>query len=151
MPQSLAAVYLHAVFSTKERHRFLGEPSLRIEMHAYLGGISKRLNCPAIITGGTDDHIHQLIRFSRTITQAEWIKEVKRASSLWIKQREPRLGNFAWQAGYGMFSVSPADLYVVRQYIASQEGHHRKVTFQDEFRLLLKHNELEWDERYVWD
>jgi putative transposase len=151
MPQSLAAVYLHAVFSTKERHRFLREPSLRIEMHAYLGGISKRLNCPAIITGGTDDHIHQLIRFSRTITQAEWIKEVKRASSLWIKQRESRLGYFAWQAGYGMFSVSPADLDVVRQYIASQEEHHRKVAFQDEFRFLLKHHGLEWDERYVWD
>jgi putative transposase len=151
MPQSLSAVYLHAVFSTKERQKFLREPLLRIEMHAFLGGISRRLNCPSIIAGGIGDHVHQLIRFGRTITQAEWIKEAKRASSLWIKQREPRLGRFSWQAGYGMFSVSPGDLDVVKQYIASQEEHHRKISFQDEFRLMLKQHGVEWDERYVWD
>jgi putative transposase len=151
MPQSLSAVYLHAVFSTKERRRFLREPLLQAEMHEFLGGISRRLNCPSIIVGGTDDHIHQMIRFNRTITQAEWIKEIKRVSSLWIKQREPRLRNFAWQAGYGMFSVSSVNLDVMRQYIATQEEHHRKITFQDEFRQMLKQHGLEWDERYVWD
>ena len=151
MPQSLSAVYLHAVFSTKERRRFLGEPSLRLKMHSFLGGVSRWLGCPSIIAGGTDDHIHQLIRLGRTITQADWIKEIKRASSLWIKQRDPRLRNFAWQAGYGFFSVSPTDLDAVRQYIASQEEHHRKISFQDEFRTMLKQHGLEWDERYVWD
>jgi putative transposase len=151
MPQSLSAVYVHAVFSTKERRPFLREPSLRVEMHAWLGGISNRLECPSIIAGGTDDHIHQLIRLNRTITQADGIKEIKRASSLWIKQREPRLRNFAWQAGYGMFSVSLSDLDSVRQYIAFQEEHHRKISFQDEFRIMLKQHGLEWDERFVWD
>jgi REP element-mobilizing transposase RayT len=120
-------------------------------MHAFLGGVSRRLDCPSIIAGGTDDHIHQLIRLGRTITQADWIKEIKRASSLWIKRREPRLRSFSWQAGYGIFSVRPGDLDAVRHYIASQEEHHRKTTFQVEFRMMLKEHGLEWDERYVWD
>lgn len=151
MSQSLSAVYAHAVFSTKERWSFLREPSLRKEMHAFLGGASNQLGCPAIAVGGTGDHMHQLIRLSRTISQADWIKEIKRASSIWIKQRDPRLGKFAWQAGYGMFSVSPHILDSVRHYIATQEEHHREVGFQDEFRMLLGQHGLEWDERYVWD
>ncbi len=97
MPQSLSAVYIHAVFSTKERRQFLRNPSLRMELHAFLGGISKRLDSPSIIAGGTDDHVHQLIRLSRKITQADWIKEIKRISNLWIREREPLLHSFAWQ------------------------------------------------------
>jgi putative transposase len=151
MSQSLSAVYVHAVFSTKERRRCFQNPSLRIEVHSFLGGISNDLGCSSIITGGTEDHIHQLVRFGRTITLADWIKEIKRRSNLWIKQREPRMRNFAWQAGYGVFSVSASNLDIVRQYIAEQEEHHRKITFQDEFRLMLKQHGLEWDERYVWD
>jgi len=151
MSQSLSAVYLHAVFSTKDRMRFLRDPLVRIEMHAFLGGISKQLDCPSIIVGGTDDHVHHLFMLSRTITQADWFKETKRVSSLWIKEREPRLRKFAWQAGYGAFSVSASDIDAVRQYIANQAEHHRKITFQDEFRNMLKEHGLEWDERYVWD
>jgi putative transposase len=151
MPQSLSAVYLHAVFSTKERRRFLREPTLQIRMHAYPGEASRRLGCLSIIAGGADDHIHQLIRLGRTITQADWIKEIKRTSSLWIEQFEPRLRHFAWQAGYGFFSVSSAELDNARRYIASQEEHHHKFSFQDEFRTMLKQHGLEWDERYVWD
>jgi REP element-mobilizing transposase RayT len=151
MPQSLSAVYVQVVFSTKERCPFLKEPLLRAEMHAFLGSLSKRLNCPCIIIGYTADHIHQMIRLNRTITQDEWVKEIKRASSLWIKQRESRLYRFAWQAGYGAFSVSSANLSVVREYIATQEEHHKKISFQDEYRMLLEQHGLEWDEQYVWD
>lgn len=151
MPQSLSAIYVHAVFSTKGRRRFLRDRLLRMEMHAFLGGISKHLNCPCIIVGGTDDHIHQIFRLNRTITPSECIKEIKRVSTLWIKQRAPRLINFAWQAGYGAFSVSAANLDVVKKYIASQEEHHQKMSFQEEFRMMLKKHNLEWDERYVWD
>jgi REP element-mobilizing transposase RayT len=123
----------------------------RIRLHAYLGEVSRRLGCPSILAGGTEDHIHQLIRLGRTITQADWVKEIKRASSLWVKRIEPRFRNFTWQAGYGFFSVSPSDRDAVRQYIACQEEHHRKITFQDEFRAMLKRYGLEWDERFVWD
>ena len=151
MPQSLSAVYLHLVFSTKDRHPFLRDPSLRAETHAYLGGISKQLDCTPIIIGGVDDHVHILARHARTIAQADWVKELKRVSSLWIKQRDPSLRDFAWQSGYGIFSVSASNLETVERYIANQEEHHRKTTFQDEYRAFLKRHAIPWDEKYVWD
>lgn len=151
MPQSLSAVYLHLVFSTKERRPFLDHPVLRSEMQAYLGGVSRQLDCPAIIVGGVLDHVHVLARYGRTITQADWVKELKRASSLWVKDRHTGLADFAWQSGYGVFSVSVSNLDAVREYVAHQEEHHRKSTFQDGFRALLRKHGMEWDEQYVWD
>jgi hypothetical protein len=92
------------------------------------------------------------VRFGRTITQADWIKEVKRVSSGWVKEHDPiSCSDFTWQAGYGVFSVSASRLDAVREYIGTQEAHHRKTTFQDEFRALLRKHGVEWDERYVWD
>ncbi|MHA3771677.1 IS200/IS605 family transposase [Verrucomicrobiota bacterium sgz303538] len=151
MPQSLSTVYLHLVFSTKERVPFLRQSDLRAEMHAYLGGVSRKLDCPAVLVGGVEDHVHLLARIGRMIAQAEWVKELKRASSIWIKERDPVLEDFAWQAGYGIFSVSVSSLEFVRGYIEKQEEHHRRMTFQDEYRALLRKHGAEWDERYVWD
>ncbi|BCU76885.1 transposase [Luteolibacter sp. LG18] len=151
MAQSLSAVYLHLVFSTKDRHPYLGHRETREEMHAFLGGISRQLDCPPIIVGGVEDHVHLLARQARTISQADWVKELKRASSLWIKDRDPSLKRFAWQAGYGAFSVSVSNLETVAEYVDRQEEHHRKSTFQEELRILLKKHRMEWDERYVWD
>ncbi len=82
MPQSLSAVYIHLIFSTKDRRPLLRETPTREALHAYLGSISKQLECPPIIVGGVEDHVHMLARFGRTITQAEWVKELKRVSSL---------------------------------------------------------------------
>jgi putative transposase len=150
MPQSLSAVYVHLVFSTKERHPFLKDEAVREYLHRYLGKISKQLGCAPLITGGVEDHVHQLVRLGRTITQAEWVKELKRVSSLWMKnQHDIRL--FQWQGGYADFSVSYSDIENVRHYIANQAEHHWKITFEDELRLLLKQHEVAWDERYVWD
>jgi len=151
MPQSLSAVYLHLVFSTKDRRPFLNDPALRSEMHAYLAGASKQLDCAPILAGGVADHVHLLARHGRSITQADWVKELKRVSSIWIKTRDTTLHDFAWQSGYGVFSVSASNVDAVRDYVASQEAHHRKSTFQDEFRALLRKHGMEWDERYVWD
>ena len=151
MPQSLSSVYLQLVFSTKERRPFLRDQTIREEMHAFLGGISKKLDCPPILVGGVEDHVHLLARHGRTITQADWVKELKRGSSLWIKERDPKLSDFAWQAGYGVFSVSTSNVDAVTDYIARQEEHHRKSTFQDELRAMLQKHRIEWDERYVWD
>ena len=89
MPQSLSAVYIHLVFSTKERRPFLRDTGVRAALHAYMGGISKTLECPPLIVGGVDDHVHLLCRFGRTITQAEWVKEVKRISNGWLKEQGP--------------------------------------------------------------
>lgn len=151
MSQSLSIVYIHVAFSTKGRVPFLKRAAPRTELHAYVGGISRQLDCPPIIVGGVEDHIHVLVRFGRTISQADWVKEVKRASSSWIKTRESSFRDFAWQAGYGAFSVSASNLDTVRVYIERQEEHHRRMTFQDEYRALLHKHGCAWDERYVWD
>ena len=151
MPQSLSNVLVHIVFSTKERQPLLRDCGIRDETHKYLGGISNNLDCPPILVGGTENHVHLLARLARTISLADWIKELKRASSIWIKTKDPAVEGFQWQAGYGAFSVSPSQTARVRQYIAGQEEHHRRSTFQDEFRQLLQKHSIEFDERYVWD
>ena len=149
MPQSLSAVYIHLVFSTKDRRPFFRDRNLRSELHTQLGRISKELGCAPIITGGVEDHVHQLVRFGRTVTQAEWVKELKRVSNLWLK-REHLIRDFEWQGGYADFSVSQSNLEQVKTYIATQERHHQKISFQDELRALLSKHHVEW-ERYVWD
>lgn len=151
MPQSLSAVYIHLVFSTKERRPFLRDRAIRESLHAYLGGISKTLDCPPIIVGGIEDHVHLLARFGRTITQAEWVKELKRVSNLWLKEQGRTYADFQWQGGYAAFSVSPSNIERVKTYITKQDEHHRKPNFQDELRALLRKHNVEWDERYVWD
>jgi putative transposase len=151
MPQSLSAVYIHLVFSTKERRPFLRDLDVRLALHDYLGGISKTMDCPPLLIGGVEDHVHMLARFSRTITQAEWVKELKRVSSLWLKEQDQRYADFHWQGGYACFSVSQSNLDRVKAYITNQERHHHKISFQDELRALFRKHGLEWDERYVWD
>ena len=151
MPQSLSIVYIHLVFSTKERRPFLRDQTVRDSLHAYLGGISKQLDCPPILIGGVEDHVHLLCRFARTITQAEWVKELKRVSNGWLKEQGSGFADFEWQGGYADFSVSQSNLEQVKRYIANQEEHHRKIGFQDELRELLRKHQQEWDERYVWD
>jgi putative transposase len=150
MPQSLSAVYIHLVFSTKERRPFLRDELVRSSTHSSLGGISKQLGCAPIIVGGTEDHVHLLARFGRTITQAEWVKELKRVSNLWLK-KEHHLRQFEWQGGYADFSVSHSNLPHVTKYIANQREHHKQISFQDELRLLLNRHDVEWDERYIWE
>lgn len=148
MSQSLSCVLIHVVFSTKNRHPFLADPNLRGELHAYVGGISRRLECPPIAIGGAEDHVHALFHLGRTVTTADWVKEVKRVSSMFAKGRARA---FAWQRGYAAFSVDPSSMDRVAAYIRSQEEHHRKVSFQDELRQLLREHRLEWDERYLWE
>ena len=151
MPQSLAKILIHVVFSTKERRPLLRDQALREELHRYLGGILVNHGCPPLIIGGVEDHVHILATLGRTITAADMVKEVKRGSSLWLKTKSPDLHGFAWQNGYGIFSIGSSQIDAVRQYIAGQEEHHRKISFQDEFRELLRKYAMEFDERYVWD
>lgn len=151
MPQSLSAIYIRLVFSTKERRPFLRDKAIREKLHAELGGISKTLECTPLLVGGVEDHVHLLCRFGRTITQAEWVKEIKRVSNAWLKEQGRDYENFEWQGGYSDFSVSKSNLEQVQKYIANQEEHHRKISFQDELRALLRKHGVEFDERYLWD
>jgi REP element-mobilizing transposase RayT len=151
MAQSLAKILVHAVFSTKERRPFLRDESLREELYRYIGGILVNMDCQPIITGGVEDHVHLLCALSRTCNVADVIKEVKRSSSSWIKTKAGGLEHFAWQSGYGVFSIGFSQIEPARSYIAGQEEHHQRISFQDEFRQLLKRYEMQFDERYVWD
>jgi REP element-mobilizing transposase RayT len=151
MPQSLAQIYLHIVFSTKDRQPFLHDKSIREQTHKYLGATCNNLDCPVLITGGVEDHIHILCRLGRKIEIQDLIKELKRESSQWLKTKSPDLCHFYWQNGYGAFSLSPGHVDGLRAYIANQEEHHKKVTFQDEYRRILRLYKIEWDERYLWD
>ena len=151
MSQSLSNVIVHIIFSTKDRLPLLADKDIREQMHAELGGTSKTLNCPPIITGGVEDHVHLLARQSRTITLSDWVKELKRVTSIWIKTKGPEFKDFSWQAGYGAFSVSQSQSAAVIEYIQTQEEHHKKKDFKTEFREFLKRHEIEFDERYVWD
>jgi len=151
MPQSLAMILVHTVFFTKDRRPSLRDRVLREELHRYLGGILARLECQSIIVGGVEDHVHLLCALARTCEPASMVKEVKRGSTLWLKTRSEDLRDFAWQNGYGIFSIGFSQIQSVRDYIAGQEEHHRKTSFQDEFRQLLRRYEIEFDERFVWD
>ena len=151
MSANHSAIFLHLVFSTKNRTPFLKDPLLRNEMHAYLGGTSKNLGCPAVIIGGVEDHVHILARLGDTITKSDWVKELKRSSSIWVKQRDPSLHDFYWQSGSGVFSISCTHLNAVKAYISNQEEHHHRVSFKQEYLRLLDLYGIEYDEKYLWD
>lgn len=118
-------------------------------MFAYLAGTLKELQCPVIKVGGIEDHVHLLFVLAKTVALCEAVKEVKQGSSIWAKEEVDR--NFYWQTGYGAFSVSLSNEERVIADIAEQEEHHKKRTFQDEFRAFLRKHKIEWDGRYVWD
>jgi len=150
MPQSLDNVLLHLVFSTKDRLPCLGD-SIRATLHAYLSTVARNAGCECPRVGGVADHVHLAIRFSRTITIAALVEELKTSSSKWLKTQSPELSGFAWQRGYGVFSVGPSDLDALLTYIDNQKEHHRTRTFQDEYRAFLNKYAVNYDEQYVWD
>lgn len=150
MSQSLSKLYVHLVFSTKHREPLLLSP-LRGPMHAYLATVLENQDSPAVKIGGTSDHVHSLFRLSKNYSLAKIVEEIKTSSSKWVKTQGKHLANFHWQSGYGAFSVGPADVEKVAEYIAQQEARHRTVSFEEEYRKLLESHGIEFDERYVWD
>ena len=150
MGQSLVKNYIHIVFSTKYRQHLI-HPPVEDELHRYLGGTCKNLECHPIIVGGYTDHVHILCMLSKKIALMKLVEEIKSHSSKWIKTKDEAYLNFYWQDGYGAFSVNPKDVDVVKAYIANQKEHHSKKTFQSEYRAILNKYEMDFDERYVWD
>jgi len=150
MPQSLVKNYIHITFSTKNRYPFIDE-CIKDELFSYLGGICKNLECNPIIVGGYKNHVHILCLLSRKIALMKLIEEVKTYSSKWIKTKGQKYQKFYWQNGYGGFSINESQVDYVKAYILKQEGHHKKISFRDEYRNFLKEYDIEYDERYVWD
>ena len=150
MAQSLSKVYVHITFSTKRRQNLITE-TIQESLFSYIGGICKGIECNPIRVGGYKNHIHVLCLLSKKITQIKLLEEVKKQSSKWIKKQDDNFRNFYWQDGYGIFSVNPSEIDVVIAYIDNQDEHHKRVTFQDEFRAFLKKYKVNYDEKYVWD
>jgi REP element-mobilizing transposase RayT len=148
MPQSLSKILVHLVFSTKNRQAAIAA-TVCPHLHAYLVGILENLKCPSIQTGGTADHVHSLLLLGRTASISEIVEEVKVGSSKWMKTQGTT--EFAWQSGYGAFSIGESQVETVVQYILNQEEHHRVVSFQEEYRRFLEKYRVTYDERYVWD
>jgi REP element-mobilizing transposase RayT len=150
MAQSLAKVYLHVIFSTKNRAPVLVD-EWRDELFHVLGGTANNLGCQSLIVGGMADHVHLLFQLGRTITIADSVGKIKSTSSAWVNQTRGLPAQFQWQSGYGAFSASQSNVEAVREYIRRQPEHHAKQSFQDELREWLRRYEIAWDERYVWD
>jgi REP element-mobilizing transposase RayT len=149
MSQSLSCLLVHLIFSTKERHPFLAQNDIMLRTHAYLGGILREASCPSLTIGGTADHVHAFFHLSRTQHVAKIVETLKSHSSRWIKAQG--IEKFAWQRGYGCFSVGQSQVQALIRYIQNQADHHLKVTFQDEFRQFLRRYEISFEEQYVWD
>jgi putative transposase len=150
MPQSLSRILVHLIFSTKDRVPVL-TPAIRSELHPYLAVVLRDNDCPSLRVGGAADHVHLFFGLSRTLPVAKVVEIVKTSSSKWIKTKGPEFARFHWQGGYGVFSVSQSDADAVVRYIDNQEAHHRRLSFQDEFRTFLERYQVTYDERYVWD
>jgi REP element-mobilizing transposase RayT len=150
MPQSLARLHVHLIFSTKNRQSILRD-SVRTSLHAYLATVLQNLECPPVLINSVEDHVHVLFELSRTVVVSQAVEEVKKSSSKWIKTQGAEYAGFAWQAGYGAFAVSESNVQVVRAYISKQQEHHRRKTFQEEYRAFLDRHKVAYDERYVWD
>jgi REP element-mobilizing transposase RayT len=150
MAHSFASVLVHLIYSTKNREQWLS-PAIDPELYAYQAALFKEMGCPALVINGTADHVHALFRLGRTVALCDVVEEVKKQSSRWLKTKGPALGGFAWQAGYGAFSLGESRVPAARRYIEGQKEHHRRRTFQDEFRAFLVKYRIEYDERYVWD
>lgn len=150
MPQSLVRMIGHIIFSTKNREPVL-TPEVRPLLFAYMAGVLNKTECPAILIGGHIDHIHALCLVNKNFAIKNILEEMKTTSSKWIKTQGAEFREFHWQNGYGAFSVSASNIEKVKRYIQNQEDHHRKKTFQEEFREFLNRYGIEYDESYVWD
>ena len=150
MPQSLSKVILHIIFSTKNRELWF-DSDVRPRMHAYLATVCRDLGAEFVHVGGVADHVHIVTTLPRSVSQAEFIKRIKKTSSKGIKRFNPRYRGFFWQSVYGVFWMSPSQLEAVLQYIEAQQEHHRTRTFQEEYRELLRRQGVDFEEPYVWD
>jgi REP element-mobilizing transposase RayT len=148
LSHTVGNLVVHLIFSTKKRQPFI-TPEIRADLFAYMGGIVRELGGAAIIINGTIDHLHMLVRIRPVHAVAQVTRVVKANSSRWARQRWKT--SFAWQTGYGSFTVSESNVAAVSRYIATQEEHHRKQSFEEEFVAFLKKNKIAYDERYIWD
>ena len=147
MPNNYLRLYVHLIWKTWD-HLPLVTPDVRAHIFPILLHKARELGCSALAIGGVEDHVHMLVRFGRTISIADWLRETKRSSSSHARGVHP---NFSWQAGYGVFAVETDRVPQVSAYIRNQEEHHKAFSYQDELRKLMTEQGVAWDERYFWE
>lgn len=150
MASTYTNLLYHLVFSTKHRQAFITS-ELQDELYRYVGGIVRGEGGTLLEIGGVEDHVHLLVKFKPDQSVSRMLQLIKGNSSKWVNERPGREARFAWQTGYGAFTVSESQAPSVRQYIQRQPEHHRTRSFQDEYLDLLKKHGIEYDERYLWD
>jgi REP element-mobilizing transposase RayT len=138
----------HIVFSTKDRRQLI-KPTIEERLYKYMGGIIRGLGGVGLEIGGVDDHIHILVKFKPTIALSDAVRDIKANSSKWLNE-QAKIYKFAWQDGFSAFTVSESQVERLRRYIRNQKTHHRRQTFQEELLELLKKNQIERDDRYLW-
>jgi putative transposase len=148
MANTYSALYYHVVFSTKNRDAWLTERICE-RLWPYLGGVARENGMKILEVGGVADHVHILLLAPPTMAVAKAVQLIKGASSHWMKETFPNMAAFAWQDGYGAFSVSESQLDGIRNYIQRQGEHHRTKTFAEEYRAFLERHRVQFDERYL--
>lgn len=149
MAQTLVSLLVHIVFSTKNRANLI-TPEIEPDLYQYMAGTLRGLNSPCLKIGGTPNHVHLLVSQSKNIALAFMMEELKKSSSKWIKKRDRSFRSFTWQDGYGAFTIGQSNVAALEKYIERQKIHHRKHSFKDELRGLLKKYQVKYDERYIW-
>jgi REP element-mobilizing transposase RayT len=150
MPHTFTNILVHVVFSAKDRAPML-DAELKPRVLGYIGGIVRELGGTSLAANGPADHVHLFVALPATPSLADCVRTVKTNSSRWVHEQWPERKAFGWQTGYAAFSVSQSNVEDVKAYIARQEEHHKRVSFQEEFLAFLRRHGLEYDERYVWD
>jgi REP element-mobilizing transposase RayT len=150
MASTLTNLLYHIIFTTRKKQDFIVQ-ALSTELYPYIGGIIREEKGKLLKIGGTLNHVHILARFPASVSVSEMMRSIKGSSSKWTNENSKSTQRFAWQRGYGAFSVSESAVENVKSYIGNQEEHHKKVTFEDEFLLLLQKHKISYDEKYIWD
>jgi REP element-mobilizing transposase RayT len=150
MPATFSKLLYHLIFSTKKREPLI-IPAWQDELYSYIEGIVRGQNANLFEIGGAPDHVHLVVQLRPDRSVSEIVRLIKANSSKWLNERPKAQGRFAWQRGYGAFTVSVSQLKGVRKYVRDQEEHHRHKGFQEEFREFLHRHEIEYDERDLWD
>ena len=150
MASTLTTLLYHALFSTKSRLILIREDS-EPQLHVYMGGIARANGGVALEIGGTDNHVHMLLKIKPVMAVAEIIRLIKTGSSKWMNERATTTNRFGWQLGYGAFTVSESQMHILRIYIKNQRSHHHKKSFDDELKILLKRHDIAYDPKYLLD
>jgi REP element-mobilizing transposase RayT len=149
MAQTLVSLLVHIVFSTKNRANLI-TPAIEPDLYKYISGTLRKLESPCLKIGGTANHLHLLVSQSKNIALAYTLEELKKSSSKWIKRQDASFRLFKWQDGYGAFTIGQSNVARLKRYIETQKTHHRRRSFEDELRGLLRKYQVEYDERYIW-